>query len=241
MAAPHIPGGLINAKTTSSSERVLFAEWPLSWDPDFVVQRWDFVNPTDLETTNNWTVVKDAGASIALVSNGTNGEILFSSTATTDDDGSALLQTQKSIVMASGKAVWIEGMFKLSDATDMDFFFGLSINFATNPENVLTVSEKIGFQKDDGDASILAKSTAASTTTSTDTTIDFSNDTYVKLTLYYDGAGNAKYYVNRTLLATHTTNLPTSTSMGLVAFELSGNTTGTKTMTCDYMQLGRRR
>ena len=115
----------------------------------------------------------------------------------------------------------------------MDAFVGLVQNFATNPENILTASNRIGFQINDGDASILCKTEAADTETNTDSGVDAANATDVTVGFKVIGTSSVEFYVNRQLVATHTTNIPT-TELAFGLFELSGSVTGTMSMSVDY-------
>jgi len=49
-----------------------------------------------------------------------------------------------------------------------------------------------------------------------------------------------KFYINRTLVGTHTTNVPTA-NMAQAAAEVSGNATGTKSMSIDYIMVAQDR
>ena len=49
-----------------------------------------------------------------------------------------------------------------------------------------------------------------------------------------------KFYINRTLVGTHTTNVPTA-NMTQAAAEVSGNATGTKSMSIDYIMVAQDR
>lgn len=210
-----------------------FANKPHGNHPDYVRVMKDFQETLE---TGYWTTVADASATAAIGGDVLGGTVVLTSTTLTDNDGASIQATSKIFKTVVGKKLWAEAKLQISDATQMDMFFGLVVDFATNPEDILTAANKIGFQKDDGDASILVKTTAASTTTSTDTTKDMVSATNVTLSMYYDGEGQVKFYVDHNLVATHTTNIPTVT-MGPALFELSGDAVGTKSLTCDYVEV----
>jgi len=48
------------------------------------------------------------------------------------------------------------------------------------------------------------------------------------------------FYINRTKVGTHTTNVPTA-NMTQAAAEVSGNATGTKSMSIDYIMVAQDR
>lgn len=207
----------------------------------YIHEKWDFVKPSDLDTTNDWTVVKDSSAAVAVATDADGGAITLTSEATTDDDGASIQSVQNCFSLSSGKQLWFDCRVKVSDADDMDMFIGLSDTFATNPEAVLADDDKLGFQIDDGDESILCKSEKNGTETSTDSGEDAADDTYVRLSMHYDGAGQVKYYINEGLKATHTTNLPDDLQLCISAMELSGSDSGTKSMTVDYIEIWQER
>lgn len=186
-----------------------------------------------LDSTNDWTVVKDIGAAVAIVADTAGGELALTSAATTNDDG-ASIQGNEIFLPASGRTIWFAARVKNSKVDQSDMFFGLTQNFATNPEAVLTASNRIGFQIDDGGASVLCKTEASDTETSTDSGADMVNDTYINLALKVSGTGAVEFFVNGALVATHSTNIPT-TELAPAAFSLSGDNLGTRVTTLDYI------
>lgn len=186
-----------------------------------------------LDSTNDWTVVKDSGAAVAIVADTAGGELALTSAATTNDDG-ASIQGNEIFLPASGRTIWFAARVKNSKVDQSDMFFGLTQNFATNPEAVLTASNRIGFQIDDGGASVLCKTEASDTETSTDSGADMVNDTYVNLALKVSGTSAVEFFVNGALVATHSTNIPT-TELAPAAFSLSGDNLGTRVTTLDYI------
>lgn len=187
-----------------------------------------------LDETNKWTIVKDAGASAALGADALKGTLLLTSAATTDNDGASIQQANEVWALTSGKQSWFECKFQVADADQQDVFVGICENFATDPEACLTSSNRVGFQIDDGNASILCKSEKTDTETSTDSGVDASDATDVVVGWHWDGNASVKFFVNRGLVATHTAAMPTA-NMAAALFELSGNNSGTKSMTVDYI------
>ena len=201
-------------------------------DADVVTLLDDFVGVA-LDSTNDWTVVKDSGASAAIGADVLNGVLELTSAATTDNDG-ASVQGNEIFAVSTDKYVWFETRIKCNDADQTDICVGLTVNFATNPEAMLTAADRIVFQVDDGDASILCKTESGGTETSTDSGIDLADDTYVKLGFRAWGTGQVEFFVNRALVATHTTNIPT-TDLTVAAMSLSGSATGTRKTSVDYL------
>lgn len=232
MGTSHISGPFLYRTAGAEREREWYEDMPIGNDLDFFSLFDDFEKVDD-DQTNDWTVVKDTGASVGIVADKAGGELALTSTATTDNDG-ASIQGNEVFLPAAGKDIWFEARVKKSDADQSDLFVGLCENFATNPEACLTASNRIGFQIDDGNASILAKSEKADTETSMDTEQDSADATYVKLGFHVVGLDKIEFFVNRVKRATITTNIPI-VEMAVAAFHLSGDANGTHVATLDYV------
>ncbi len=192
----------------------------------------DFTNVA-LDSTNAWTVVKDSGASAGIGADVVGGVLDLTSTATTDDDG-ASVQGNEIFLPAADKSIWFETRLQCNDADQTDICAGFTVNFVTNPEAMLTAADRICFQVNDGNASILCKTEAGGTETSTDSGVDLADDTYVTLSIRVIGTGQVGFYINHKLVATHTTNIP-ATELTVGAMSLSGSASGTRRTRIDYL------
>lgn len=201
-------------------------------DTDVVTYMDDFTGVA-LDSTNDWTVVKDSGASAGIGADVLNGVLELTSAATTDDDG-ASVQGNEIFKAQADKSIWFETKLQCNDADQTDICVGLTVNFATNPEAMLAAADRICFQVNDGNASILCKTEASGTETSTDSGVDLVDSTYVTLGIRVSGTGQVFFYVDRKQVAVHTTNIPT-TELALAAMSVSGSATGTRKTTIDYM------
>ena len=206
---------------------------PISINPDFFEISDDFVGIV-LNATNTWTVVKDSGASVAIIADTTGGEVTLLSAATTDNDG-ASIQGNEIFTVAADKDIFFETRIKCSDADQTDICVGLTVNFATNPEAMLTAADRIVFQVDDGDASILCKTEKSGTETSTDSGIDMVDATYIVLGFSVNGTGSVQFFINGSIVATHTTNIVDDENLTVAAMSLSGNASGTRATDLDYI------
>jgi len=213
--------------------RKWFMDLPQSFSPDYV-WIWDDFTRVAVDSTNDWTVVKDAGASVALGADAENGTLVLTSTATTDNDG-ASVQGNEIFAVNSGRAMWFETYLQVSDADQMDVCAGWSVNFATNPEAMLTAADRICFQIDDGSGSILCKTEKSGAETSTDSGVDAADATNVRLGIRVTDDTRVEFFVDRNLVATHTTNIPDDENLTVGIMELSGDATGTKSATVDYI------
>lgn len=202
---------------------------PCNW----LVMRDEF---TETLNTGRWETVKDAGAAAAVGADTANGALVLTSTATTDNDGALVQSINEFVLPTSGKRILFACKVKDSDADQTDLFAGLAQTAATDPEATLAVSNRVGFQIDDGNASILAKSEASDVETSKDTESDLADNTYSLLEFYYDGEGQVNFYVDGSLKTTITTNIP-ATELGVAMFHLSGSNSGTRTSTWDFVHV----
>ena len=211
-------------------------EMPMSINPDYYCLEDDFVYELD----TGWTVVKDSGATVAIVADTVGGELAITSTATTDNDGGSV-QGNEIFAVAADKNMFFQTRIKNNDVDQTDICVGFTVNFATNPENMLTATDRIVFQVDDGDASILCKTEKDGTETSTDSGIDMVDDTYIKLGIACSGTGKVEFFINDRLVATHSTNIPDDENLAIAAMSLSGSASGTRVTTIDYLMGARTR
>jgi hypothetical protein len=215
--------------------RKWFENLPIDKNPDYVVYMDDFTGIA-LDTTNDWTLIKDSSATAALGADAESGTLVLTSQATTDNDG-ASVQGNEIFAMASDRDVWFETKLTPTDAegSAMDICVGLTVNFATNPEAMLTAADRVVFQVDDGDSNIDCITEKDGTATTTDSGIDIASGTAVTLGFHVKGTTSVEFFVNRLLVATHTANLPDNENLAIGAMELSGSATGTKSMAIDYL------
>lgn len=232
MANTHFSGPVLYSGTNTAAPLAGMAEMPIGINPAYFQIVDDFVGVA-IDTTNNWTVVKDTSATVAIVSDTVGGELALTSAATTDNDG-ASIQGNEIFLPASGKYMYFSTRVKNTKVDQTDMCFGFTVNFATNPENMLTAADRICFQVDDGDASILCKTESGGTETSTDSGVDMVNDTYIVLSIAVENTNVVRFYINGQNVATHTTNIPV-TELTVAAMSLSGDNLGTRATTLDYI------
>ena len=234
--ATHFKGPVLFSNA-SAFENLKMSMWPDQFT------YFDEFNQGALDATHNWTIVKDSSATAAVVADSLNGEVNLTSANTTDNDGASIQAKQESFALptTAGNKLYFETRVKISDATQTDFLVGFTETFATNPENALLSSNVIGFVKVDGSA--IVKGTTESGDTQTlvefaDTTKStMENDTYVTLGLVAtknDSTNKVQFYINRNLVGTSTTNIPTA-NMKVMAMSVSGDATGQKVTTIDYI------
>jgi hypothetical protein len=204
--AVHFTGPILFAGKDGNKK--WFENLPIDKNPDYLVYMDDFTGIA-LDSTNDWTVVKDSSASAAIAADVVNGAL----------------------------TIWFETKITPTDAEgdNQEICIGLTVNFATNPEAMLTAADRIVFQVDDGDSNIDCVTEKDGTATTTDSGIDVASGTAVTLGIHVKGTGSVEFFVNRNLVATHTANIPDDENLALGAMQLSGSATGTKSMNIDYM------
>ena len=231
--AVHFTGPVLYAG--KDGQRQWFENLPVANNTDYLMYMDDFTGIA-LDTTNDWTLIKDSSATAALGADAENGTLVLTSQATTDNDG-ASVQGNEIFALSTTRDIWFETKLFITDAEGdaMDVCVGLTVNFATNPEAMLTAADRIVFQIDDGDSNIDCVTEKDGTATTTDSGIDIVSGTSVTLGFHVKGTGSVEFFVNRNKVATHTANLPDDENLAIGAMELSGSATGTKSMTIDYL------
>ena len=198
-----------------------------------------------LDATNDWTVVKDSGATVAITADAATGVVALTSAATTDNDGASIQGNEIwQLPTTAGEKLYFESRFSIATTAgdsvgQMDVWVGLTENFATAPENAFLATNRIGFQLDDGSSltRLISESGGTETETELATTYNLTDDTYVTLGFIATkgtSTDTVEYYHNRKLVGTHTTNVPTDLLTPAMV-EVSGDGTGTKSMNVDYI------
>ena len=187
----------------------------------------------------DWTLTTtEAGAGSATEALTTldGGGLLITNDAADDDRD--FYQTAQLVKYDSTKRLFFKARFKISDATQSDFVFGLQITDTTP----LAVSNGIWFQKDDGDANIDFHVAAASVQTDVTALATVTADTFVTLAFYYDpSAAKIVYFVNDVAVGSAAiTNAPSSQELA-ISFGLQNGEAVAKTMTVDYITVYKER
>ena len=190
----------------------------------------------DYYAAGDWTVTEtDAGATQALT-DGDGGLLLITNTAA-DNDLVSLQKKGESFRFASGKKLFFEARFKVSDATQSDVVIGLQITDTTP----LDVTDGVFFIKADGAATVNLLVEKNNTATTTSSVATMANDTFIRLGFYYDGASAIEYSVDGVVTGTSvTTNLPDDEDM-TVTIAIQNGEAAAKTMTVDYVFVAKER
>lgn len=214
-------------------DREWYKSRPLQGDPDYVHFFDDFVGVA-VNLTDEWTELEDSGASIVTEADTVGGRLLLS-TGAVDNEGTSI-QGNEIFALNASRQIWFETKVNLLDSVEAEFCTGLTVNFATNPEAILTAADRIVFQKDDGDASILCKVEKGGNETSVDSQKEFVAATDIILGFRVIGTSSVLLYVDRVRVATITTNLPDDQNLAAASFVLAGDAAGT-TLAIDYVSV----
>lgn len=226
MTTTRFPNGVTNV-----GEDSLFAALGQLAGPQFHTYFEDF----DYYAAADWTVTETQAGATQALTDGDGGLLLLTNTAA-DNDLVALQKVGESYRFASGKKLFFEARFKVSNATQSDVVMGLQITDATP----LDVSDGVFFLKSDDSTTInlLVEKNNTATTTSVGTLAD---DTYIRLGFYYDGNSSIQAFVNGTYVATSaTTNLVDDEDL-TISFAIQNGNAVARTMTVDYIYVAKER
>ena len=198
----------------------------------------DFVRP--VATANalvGWTTTL-VGSSTVTIPDGSAGTLLLT-TGALENDGVSLQKIGENFGFAAAQEATYFGIrMKISDATESDFLVGLCI---TDTALLGGMTDGVYFRKVDGSTSLAVATEKNSTETETTGVATIAADTYVILESFFDGSSSIFQYVNGTLVATHTTNIPDDELL-TPSMEFLTGAAAAKTMTVDWIraiQIGR--
>ena len=196
----------------------------------------EYFNDFHTYVAADWTITKtEAGAGSATAAlTDINGGALLVTNDNADNDNSFFQKVGEGFLLAANKRAFFKCRFKTSDATQSDIVFGLQVTDTTP----LDVTDGIYFLKADDAATVdLICRKDASTGTNSDAAIaTLSDDTFVTLAWYYDGASSVKYYVNDVFtgeVSGASTYLPDTELT--ISFGIQNGAAAAKTLTVDYL------
>lgn len=179
---------------------------------------------------SDWTVTA-VGTGTSALADGAGG-VLAITTSTADNDARWHQQTKEGYRFAADKKLQFVGRFSLSDATDCDFFAGLTI---TDTEPVGGVSDGIYFRKLDGTnkLSFVVEKDSNETVVEVGT---LTNGAFFDLEFYWDANGDKiDVYFNGTRVAgVVTTNAPNDEDLALM-FGVQAGSAAARTLNVDYV------
>lgn len=191
------------------------------------------VTLTSADAPADWTVTlveAGAGESTITLDTATQGGALILTTDDAENDGVKMQLKGEAFQLVTGTKIYFGIKLKVSDATQSDFFAGLSITDTTILDGA---SDYVGFRKVDGSTTVngvLNKNTTE--TTGTALTCDTSYHIYE---FYFDGTA-VHFLVDGTeITALAQTNLPDD-EMLTPSIEFLAGAAAVKTMTIDWVR-----
>lgn len=213
------------------TSKLIFVDGETTSPEDFVEYFNDFLD----YTAGDWTITTTeagVGSASEAVGDAANGVLVITNDAA-DDDADFLQLANETFAFVSGKKLYAAMRFKLSDATQSDFVFGLQITDTTP----LAVTDGIYFQKDDGDALLDFHVVKNSTATDVTALATLEDDTYVKVSFYYDGGDKIVCYVDDVVVGSAAvTNAPDDEAL-TVSFGVQNGEAVAKVLSVDYIRV----
>lgn len=188
------------------------------------------------DALTNWTVtLVEAGAGETTITrpDASGGALLITTDANEDDGANLQLTTGESFGFASGQLLTYFGIrLKSGEATQNDILVGLCI---TDTTLLGGMTDGVYFEKLDGGTSWSFVTEKDSTETQADTLGTLVADTYVTLEFCFDGT-SIYAFIDGTLVATSTTNIPNDELLTPSIHFLTGNA-AIETLTIDWIRV----
>ncbi len=232
--ASRFTGPLQNRDSAHVGVREWFRNLPIGQEPDLQVLWNDFQKTSDYNTSDWDITTTEAGAgdaTEAITADAVNGELAITNDAGANDLDE-LQYNQTAFKLAPGKECWFEARVKSSDADKAGLFIGLAtINDTTT---FAGTTDSVSFRTTTSSAAMSFVTEDATVETTTAAVCTLADDTYVKLGFHWDGVSTVRAYVNRSLVATHTTTIEQTNAMSITLCIKNGETVA-KILTVDYI------
>jgi hypothetical protein len=183
----------------------------------------------------DWTITTTetgGGSATEAITDDKGGVLLITNDDQDNESNEFQMKVCEAFQLLPGKPCWIEGRFKVNDATQSDFLFGLCITDTTLIDGM---SDGVYFLKTDEAVDITYHCEKDSGDTTGDTGVDLADATYVRLGIYYDGAGTVEYWVNGVLRKSSTTTIPDDELLA-ISFAIQNGEGAAKTLSVDYIE-----
>lgn len=219
------PGGLTNV-----AESNMWADY-IDCSPSKVHA---YFNDFDTYQTGDWTVTETSSGATQAITDGDGGLLLLTGVASSGTIV-ALNKVGSSFTFesASGKSLFFESRFKVSEATLSGLVMGLQVTDNTP----FAVTDGVFFTKASGSTNLLFVVQSASTATSTVATT-VADDTYLQVGYSYDGGTRLAYSVAGVEVGVlPITNMPAAASNQTISMAVASGSSGAQTMTIDYVNV----
>lgn len=207
--------------------------------PDVIKVLDDFAyGPVNAEASDRMTVtVVEGGAAesraAVVTTDGGEGGILRLTADANENDGVNLQLASAAFRLSAGVLCHFHARIRLSEIEQSDFFVGLAV---TDTDILGGVTDRIGFQKLDGETAIKALLEKDSTETLT-AALATATTGWVDLEFFYDGT-LVEFFINGASVAKPAvTNLPNNEALRPSVHFLSGAAGGSKTLDLDFLRV----
>lgn len=228
-------GGPVVGRERKDGLRSWMSNLNVGQDPDLCVYFNDFLVSQNYNAAD-WVVTEtQAGATQAIAADVLNGALALVNSAA-DDDVNQIQSAEQAWRLTLGKRVWFECKLNVSDATQSDIFVGLA---TTDTSIIAGTTDSVGFRKLGGSA-VVSSITEDATVETTNTAATMVSATDIVLGFYWDGKNNVKFYVNRSSVSEHTTNIEQTNQLALTVTLQNGEAVA-KTLNVDYLYIAQER
>jgi len=188
-------------------------------------------DPTEYTNT---VVEAGAGDSTAIVNVDAQGGWLRINAAGNENDGANLQLKGEPFKVTSGDLLYFGTKIKMDEVTQSDACIGLCIGANTTLCGGMT--DGIYFRTVDGSAALTFVTEKDSTETATSVVTTLVAAAEYILEFYADSTTTVYAYVNGTLVATHTTNIPDDEALTVSIAYLNGAAQSNKGVDVDYVR-----
>jgi len=185
------------------------------------------------------STTEDGGgdASEAIADDETGGVLLITNDAASGDHDNFQLSNDggtndsESFLFATGKKAWFDTRFKSNDGDKVHIFIGLHIT-NTDPVNAAP-TDGVYFELTGGSASFVCRKNSVSTTEAAITTLG--DDTFLRLSYYWDGVDTFHIYVDGTEVATTSSGTLPDDELLALSFGVENEEASANTLELDYI------
>lgn len=204
-------------------------------------QKWNrgFTIVDDMEQHNGSTTANsklwdsvETNVTIAASLTEINGVQTYT-TGGADGDGVQLASNGEPFALAAGRRTILQARIKTDDADLTQLFFGLSTGAGTLVSDALA-DDHLGFLIDTADGNLDTTTSKNATATANAAVTTISDDTWVELSIWVYGTDKVKFFVDGSLVATHTTNLPDDENLSLI-LEMQAPTAAARVFSADFV------
>jgi len=189
---------------------------------------------------NIWRTSIGGSSDAITLDNSAAGGVLKILTGTSDNDKTYMTALNHGFAMdaSSSRKLWMSCRFKTDDASVTGAFIGLASANGTEETDIDNLEDAIGAYVLDGAASvdITMLTAVGDSETTTSTSTNLVDATYVTVSIYFDGT-SANVYVNGTKKSSTTSNIPNDGTILFPAIHTASRSAAARTVNVDYLMI----